>query len=130
MSERLVQALDASRGEIESALREAEQELASLAARRVELERLIRRARAALGEEEPPPGHVTLHDAMAIVLREQPDRQMTVRELAAEINRRRLYRKRDGSLLEASQVHARAKNYSRLFEKSRSVVRLRTEDGE
>jgi HB1, ASXL, restriction endonuclease HTH domain len=129
MSVRLVQALEVNRGEIESALREAEDELAALAARRAELELLVRRARAALGEELPS-GHMTLHEAMAVVLREQSDRQMTVRELAAEVNRRELYRKRDGSLLEASQVHARAKNYSRLFEKDRSVVRLRPENGD
>ena len=71
---------------------------------------------------------MTLHEAMALVLGEQPANEMSVRELTTEINRRALYRRRDGSLLEASQVHARAKKYTRLFDKGGSVVRLRTED--
>src|SRR5687768_9915467 len=130
MTERLSEALAANRGEVEAALAEAETELEQLLARRDELERLIRRARAALGDERLPAGRLTLHDAMALVLHEQPAQQMTVRELAGEINRRGLYHRRDGSPLEASQVHARAKNYARLFDKDRSVVRLRAEDGE
>jgi len=124
MSDRLLSALESSRGEIEAALREAEEELAALDARREELERLIRRGRAALGSDIPS-RQMTLHDALKAILEEQDDRSMTVRELAEEVNRRGLYRKRDGSPVEANQVHARAKNYPALFIKDGPTVRLR-----
>jgi hypothetical protein len=51
---------------------------------------------------------------------------MTVRELADEVNRRALYEKRDRSPVEPNQIHARAKNYSALFEKEGPRVRLRS----
>jgi len=49
---------------------------------------------------------------------------MTVKELVVEVNRRGLYRRRDGSPVEDGQVHARAKKYDRLFEKDGPRVRL------
>ena len=49
-----------------------------------------------------------------------------MRELADEVNERSMYRKRDGSPVEANQVHARTKNYTALFEKDGSRIRLRT----
>jgi hypothetical protein len=127
MSDRLLRALEASRGEIEAAVRQAEEELAALDARREELERLIRRGRAVLGSETPS-RQMTLHAAMKAILAEQDDRSLTVRELAREVNRRGLYRKRDGSPVENNQVHARAKNYPSLFHKSGPIVRLRDDE--
>ena len=131
MSEQLEKALEANRARIEAGLAQAELELAELRERQRELEALIARARAALGEVETPeprrePERRTLHEAIALVLRENDNRWMTVRELADEVNRRGLYEKRDGSPVEANQIHARTKNYGSLFEKDGPRVRLRT----
>ena len=126
--------LDQTRPELEAGLAAAEAELEELDARRGELLQLIARARAALGLTAVPPAvpeagggerGLTLHEALAQVLREHGNEWMTVRELAAEVNTRGLYRKRDGSPVEANQVHARAKNYAAMFEKNGPKVRLR-----
>lgn len=47
-------------------------------------------------------------------------------DLAARINSRRLYRMRDGRPVEAQQIHARVNNYSDLFEKEGTFIRLAT----
>jgi hypothetical protein len=123
--------LEGARPELEAALLEAEHELAQLDARRAELLDLIARAKAALGLSQPvktadnSEKERTLHQALAQILRENGNRWMTVRELADEVNARHLYRKRDGSAVEANQVHARTKNYADLFEKDRGRIRLR-----
>ena len=62
-----------------------------------------------------------------MVLREQDNRWMTVRELADVVTTRLLYRKKDGSPVEANQIHARTKNYEQLFEKDGPNVRLRVD---
>jgi hypothetical protein len=126
----LDKALEASRPAIEAALAEAEGELAVVVARKDELERLIARARAALGEPslEIQPGAaprgMTLHDALKVVLAEHDNQWMTVHELAGEVNSRDLYRKRDGSPVQPSQIHARASSYPSMFEKDGPRVRL------
>jgi hypothetical protein len=114
---------------IQKALADAEAELASLRAREAALEAQIAQAHAALGApvsavvgDEPR----TLHEALTLVLREAPN-GLTARELADRVNDRRLYRKRDGSPVEANQVQARVNNYGQLFEKSDSLIRLREE---
>jgi len=53
----------------------------------------------------------TLHEAMRLVLQSAPGRRMPAGDLAREINRRGLYRMRDGRLVEPQQIHARAGNY-------------------
>jgi HB1, ASXL, restriction endonuclease HTH domain len=129
MVRELAAALDANRDEIERALAVTESELAGLRQRERELEVLIARARAALGltpvvnstREEP---RMTLHVALERILRENGNRWMTVRELADAVNETGFYKKRDGSPVEANQIHARTKNYSALFEKDRGRVRL------
>jgi hypothetical protein len=131
MSENLRRALEANRDAIEAGLAEAQQELAALRERERELERLITRARAALdeasvGPHSAPGEHLTLHEALRVVLDDAGNRWMTVRELADEVNGRALYRKRDGSPVEANQVHARTRNYEAMFEKNGPRVRLRT----
>lgn len=130
--ERLRGVLDGVRDELEAGLAEAESELARLDARRAELVALIEQARAALGIDvsqsaprEAPARALTLHDALAQVLRERANAWASARELADEVNRRRLYVKRDGSDVAVSQVHARIKNYSQLFEKEGASIRLR-----
>ena len=67
----------------------------------------------------------TLHAALELVLRENGNRWMSVPDLADEINRRNLYRMRDGSRVERSQIHARVNVYSDMFEKDGAMVRLR-----
>jgi septal ring factor EnvC (AmiA/AmiB activator) len=130
MSKQLRQALEANRASIEAGLAEAEHELAALHERQRALEALIARAKAALGEEpeprRPQASRLTLHEAIARVLEENGNRWMTVRELADEVNRKGLYQKRDGSPVEANQIHARTKNYGSLFEKNGPEVRLRS----
>ncbi len=124
--DRLRGALDEKRAGVEAALREAEAELAALQERQAELLGLIARARAMLGEPHTPdPERATLHEAIALLLREQGNRWMTVNELAAEVNRRVLYRKRDGTAVEPNQIHARTKAYQSRFEKDGPRVRLR-----
>jgi hypothetical protein len=68
---------------------------------------------------------MTLHDALARVLEDIGNEWMTARELADEVNRRGLYRKRDGSPVEVNQVHARTNNYEDLFEKNGPKIRLK-----
>jgi hypothetical protein len=126
--------LEDSRPAIEAGLKDAQRELAALDERRHELQTLIARAQAALGEIGP--GGINayreprrkLHEAMELVLGESPTHAMSVQELAQEINERRLYEKRDGSPVEPNQIHARAssKTYAHLFAKKAGVVSLRT----
>jgi ABC-type transporter Mla subunit MlaD len=121
--------LEETRPALEAGLAGAERELAELDNRRRELEALIARARAALGEAAPraPTAtreRLTLHQALELVLRENDNRWMTVRELADEINARELYEKRDRTPIDPSQIHARANKYASMFEKDGANVRL------
>ncbi len=129
---RLRKALEGARPELEAGLAEAESELEQLDRRRTELLTVIEQARAALGLESPPAADtgsggrgLTLHEAIAHVLREHGNDWMTARDLTDVVNERRLYRKRDGSAVELNQIHARTKNYADLFEKAGSRIRLR-----
>jgi HB1, ASXL, restriction endonuclease HTH domain len=133
MSERLQEALATSQTALRAGLDEARAELEQLQAREAELEDLIAQAEAVLGtsdRDEESEGRLTLHEALEQVLRESDTPWMNVRELADEVNRRGLYHKRDGTPVEPNQVHARTKNYTKLFEKNGPRVRLRgtTED--
>ncbi len=119
---------------IEEALSEARSELETVDARRDELLQQIARAEALLGPQEVaasevPAGAIeprlTLHEALARVLEDGGNEWMTARELADAVNRRGLYRKRDGSAVEVNQVHARANNYDELFEKDGPRIRLK-----
>lgn len=120
-------ALERNQDEIRVALKEAAAELEHLEQRRAELHQLMSRAKAVLGEEESTDDRhdLTLHEALGVVLSDLGDEWMSVADLAAEVNRRNLYRMKDGRPVEASQIHARIKNYGQMFEKIRSKVRLR-----
>ena len=148
---RLVELLEETRPAVEAALAEAERELDELNARRSELEAVIARARAVLGDgpslnlhfhassgrpasDAPDAGvrlpgkRMTLHEAMALVLRENGNSWMSVHDLASQINERALYEKRDKSLVDPTQIHARASKYPDWFEKlesDRSQLRLK-----
>lgn len=67
-----------------------------------------------IDKKDDEPG-ITLHEAMCIVLGEQPNRSMRYNELSNAIWNRRLYRKRNGSKATSSQIMLRAKNYPELF---------------
>ena len=56
---------------------------------------------------------MTLHEAIAVVLREGCK---TKREIADEINRRKLYQKGDGTPVESGQISARVNRYRKWFE--------------
>jgi HB1, ASXL, restriction endonuclease HTH domain len=118
---------------IEEGLADARAELETVRVREAELEALIARGEAALGiaiGDIPEERRLTLHAALEQILRENDNRWMTVQELADEVNRRGIYHKKDGSAVEPNQVHARTKNYDRLFEKEGPRVRLRVAVGE
>jgi hypothetical protein len=128
VSERLKEALAMSHAAIEEGLAEARAQLDELRTRENELEALIARGEAALGSApvaDEAEGRLTLHEALEQILRGHENRWMTVQELAEEINRRGLYRKKDGSPVEPNQVHARTKNYDAIFEKNGPRIRLR-----
>ena len=67
-----------------------------------------------IDEKDDEPG-ITLHEAMCIVLREQPNRSMRYNELANTIWDRGLYRKRNGEQAASGQIMLRARNYPHLF---------------
>jgi phage-related tail fiber protein len=126
MTSNLERTLEQSGQMVAEALEGARAELAELNQRRMHLEALIKQAEAmqtaSFGATGDRP--LTLHEAIAVVLAEEGNRWMTVRELGQAVNSRGLYRKKDGSAVEVGQVHARTKNYSHQFEKSGSNVRL------
>jgi hypothetical protein len=78
---------------------------------------------------EPSPVRDTLrlsgHGAMAEVLRTAPQYKMRPVDLAAEINRRDLYRMRDGRPIETQQIHARVGNYPDMFERDGAFIKLK-----
>jgi HB1, ASXL, restriction endonuclease HTH domain len=124
-------ALERSRELIGQALAAARAELETVDARRAELVAQIERAEAMVGgggaakvsQAELAP--LTLHEALVRVLEDHGNEWMSAREMANEVNRRGLYRKRDGSAVEVNQVHARANNHPELFEKDGSKIRLK-----
>lgn len=68
-------------------------------------------------------GRPTLHNELVRLLQEQG--WMTTTELADQVNAAGRYEKKDGSAVTAFQVHGRTRNYSDLFERDGSRVRLR-----
>ncbi len=133
--DQLERALTANRDEVLRELANAEAELDALRAREHALGRVIARARIVLGIEgqaampESGPGQsggrVLLHEAMIKVLRDRSNIAMTARELADAVNSSNLYRKRDGSPVDAGQIHARVHNYPHLFIREGGRIRLR-----
>lgn len=123
----LATALEASARLVNEALVRAREELAALNKRKEELEMLIAQAEAMQHPSAPAPSNprgFTLHEAIAAILREEGNRWMSAREIADAVNSRGLYHKKDGSLVETSQIHARTKNYGQIFEKSDAGIRL------
>jgi len=67
----------------------------------------------------------TLHEAMCLVLESKGNAWMRTGQIAQEIARRRLYRRRDGLAASTKDVSARASAYTDLFERGGAVIRLR-----
>ena len=125
----LADALKRSRDMIEEALAGARSELAKLRTRETELLEQIAQAEAALGRPtgigpDAEERMMTLHEALATVLRDNGNGWMLPRELRDQVVGRGLYRKRDGSPIEVNQVQARIAHYSDMFEKRDGAVRL------
>lgn len=121
---------EAHRDEIEADLRlaiaEAERTRAHLRESEARVQAL--RSLAALVElakaDQPAEAKMTLHEAMATVLREVPEHMMRAGDLAAEIQHRRLYQMRDGRPVEPQQIHARVGHYPDWFEKVGTFIKL------
>jgi hypothetical protein len=70
------------------------------------------------------PGHVTLQEELASILRANGNRWMTPSELAAEVNRRGRHWKAYRNRITAATVLGRTKLYARTFERLGERVRL------
>lgn len=70
------------------------------------------------------PKKITLHEEIRDILLESDNDWRSTKELAALVNERQRYHKKDGSEVTAYQIHGRTKNYSHLFEKDKQLVRL------
>lgn len=127
MTDDLLRALLSNRRVLVGAVKAAEEELESCRQRCAEIEDLLDRARAIL-ELDTRSSFLatrsrTLHEAMEAVLRAHPA-GLTAREIAAEVNRRGLYARRDHRPLDSIQVHSRATAYNSLFMRDHGRIRL------
>lgn len=66
---------------------------------------------------------MTLHEAIIIVLKENVN-AMTTKEIANELNTRKIYTKKDGTEIKPNQISARIRRYQHLFSKGGSLVSL------
>lgn len=66
---------------------------------------------------------MTLHSAIETVLRKN-NRAMTTQEIADNLNKNGLYKKKDKSEITAFQIQSRTSKYSKLFDRSGSLVIL------
>lgn len=66
---------------------------------------------------------MTLHEAIEKLLR-QNNRAMNTQEIADELNKNGWYQKKDGSEIQAFQIHGRTRNYPSIFDRDGSTVFL------
>lgn len=66
---------------------------------------------------------MTLHEAIEKLLR-QTGRPMTTQQIADELNKNGWYQKKDGSAIQAFQIHGRTRNYAKIFARDGSTVSL------
>ncbi|MBK8845936.1 MAG: hypothetical protein IPO27_04900 [Bacteroidetes bacterium] len=66
---------------------------------------------------------MTLHEATEKLLR-QTGRSMTTQQIADELNKNGWYQKKDGSTIQAFQIHGRTRNYATIFDRDGSTVSL------
>ncbi|WP_054571509.1 hypothetical protein [Frankia sp. R43] len=74
--------------------------------------------------EPDAPGKMTLHAAMRQILEDSPAGMMKAADIATEIERRGLYRMRDGRPVEAQQIHARVGHYPDDFRRQGTYITL------
>lgn len=125
----IADAVEAHRAELEAELATARSELARARALELDherdvlvLETLLLSSQTDQHHREAIASELTLHDAMVVVLNDAPSKRMRAGELAAEINRRRLYRMRDGRPVETQQIHARVGHYPQLLAKAGTMI--------
>jgi len=70
---------------------------------------------------------MTLHESIELILQES-GRSMTSREIADIINKRKLYIRRDGNAVSASQITSRVGNYEQIFTKEYGKIKLLKDD--
>ena len=120
-------ARESARKQVEQLLEAARAELEELDERREELLEEIGAAETWLsggsGGAIEVPGQTTLHEAMSTVLR-AGGRPMRAPEIAEEINKRHLYRMRDGRPVHPQQIHARVYHYPQLFTRGEGQISL------
>ncbi|MGH2379784.1 MAG: hypothetical protein ACRDG7_00980 [Candidatus Limnocylindria bacterium] len=63
---------------------------------------------------------------MVDILSEAGGEGLTFKAIADLVNARGVYRKRDGSLVQESQIRLRSRNYATLFEVDAGRLRLRS----
>lgn len=127
-------ALTTDRAFLEAAVREAHDKASALRGELREVELLMARAREILdvtgfwipwpplpSPQRPP----TLHEAMRIVLVDRRNGWISPRDLAYQIARRGLYRRKDGLPPTPRDVSARINSYPGMFEREGYDVRLR-----
>jgi hypothetical protein len=131
---KLKQALSMGKGRLEELFIEARRDVLDLRVRLKEAELHMAQARELLDLTSVripwpplglPPRPPTLHEAMQIVLEQKEGDWMRTRDLAYEIARRGLYRRRDGLPASVNDVSARINTYPGLFVRDGYVVRLR-----
>jgi len=66
---------------------------------------------------------MTLHEAIEKLLL-QTGRPMTTQQIADELNKNGWYQKKDGSTIQAFQIHGRTRNYANIFDRDGSTVSL------
>lgn len=66
---------------------------------------------------------MTLHEAIEKLLR-QTGRPMTTQQIADELNKNCWYQKKDGSTIQAFQIHGRTRKYANIFDRNGSTVSL------
>lgn len=66
---------------------------------------------------------MTLHEAIEKLIR-QTGRPMTTQQIADELNKNGWYQKKDGSKIQAFQIHGRTRNYANIFDRDGSTVSL------
>ena len=68
---------------------------------------------------------ITLHEEIQDILIANNNVWMTTHEIAAQVNLRGRYRKKDGSEVTDFQIHGRTRNYPKLFDREGQWVRRR-----
>ena len=68
---------------------------------------------------------VTLHEEIRDILIANDNVWMATHEIAAQVNLRGRYRKKDGSEVTDFQIHGRTRNYPQLFDREGRLVQCK-----